>query len=524
VTRREDSTREHREASTPVSREGVGRSRRRAGFWRPPRPRAVDWIAGSACAGVLLGLAELLVAAPVVRLPPALGLALVCGAAALVTACGGALLLLLRLGGIRSAHSGLVGGMLGPLCVVAGVPLLLPRVDATWTQLATAAGAALLLAPSALAGALLAKRVRGGRPASAALGWTGASLALAGLAWQLYGSPADAAGPATAAIAIGVAIGALGFLGRAPGARAPRTHYGGMLLALCVAAAVATSWAWWLPWLLADRDLPEVGVWPPNLVLVALEAPGARDDASAALAPALAVLGANAVSYPTLSPEPELRSLLALPDGSLLGAHLHARGFATGAIGIAPETAAGLGIAESDEGRGGRRVLEESAAWMAGAPWLLGPASDLLGLLGLDREPRSPEQVGSEAARWLLNWRTRRAPAPFFLLVDLRAPGPAEALDAGLRRIRDRLEDLGLESSTLLVVAAEAASSESSPGSLRALVLPPASWPNATRLEVAPQVWGRSLSQSLLQIALSDGEGPVRLPGVDQELSPPKLR
>jgi hypothetical protein len=159
---------------------------------------------------------------------------------------------------------------------------------------------------------------------------------------------------------------------------------------------------------------------------------------------------------------------------------------------------------------------------MAGAPLLLG--SGLLGLLGHDRPLRSAEQLGDEAARWLLGWRTTRAPAPFFLFVDLRAPeADATAIDLGLRTILDSLQQLQLDAVTLLVLAVETSDSAASPPSLRVLVVPPSSWPHPPRLEVAATVWGRALCQSLLQIAQSDGKRPVQLPGLSQELTPPQL-
>jgi hypothetical protein len=442
----------------------------------------------------------------------------------MVVACGSALLLLMRFAGLRSTHSGLVGGMLGPLCVVAIVLPGLPRIEGVWVQLAAAVGAGLLLALAGVAGALLAKRLEGEQPASAALCWTGASLALAGLAWNLYGDR-TAAWLAHAAIPSGGVVGALGLLGRTPGGpRTPRTHFGGLLLVLSVAGGAAPFWPRWLPWLLADQNTPEVGIWPPNFLFVALEAPGAFQEGDLRASPgSLELLGSDAVTYTGLFPEPDVGSLISLPDGSSLGGRLHARGYATAAIGVVPERLRQLGIAEIDDRPGGRRLLEEPAAWMAGAPLLLGPASGLLGLLGHDRALRSPEEVGDEAARWILGWRTMRAPAPFFLFVDLRTPdGGAEALDAGLQRILDRLEDLQLDSVTLLVVATETRASVGSSPSLRALVIPPSTWPHATRLEVGAQVWGRALSQSLLEIALSDGESPVQLSGLDQELVPPK--
>jgi hypothetical protein len=291
-----------------------------------------------------------------------------------------------------------------------------------------------------------------------------------------------------------------------------------------VAGAVTPFWPRWLPWLLFDQDLPEVDSWPPNFVFVALESPEALHKAgSEPTAASLEVLRIDSVSYANLSPEPEVASLLALPDGSFFAQNLRAAGYATAAIGPFPERLLELGIDEVDESAGGRRLLEGSAAWMASAPLLLGPGTDPLRLLGDDRL-RSVEQLCDEAVSWILSWRAMRAPTPFLLFVDLRTPDAgAEVLDAGLQRILDRLGDLQLDSVTLLVMAVERRTSGASSASLQALVVPPSSWPRAPRLEVAAQVWGRALSQSLLQIALSDGQRPVRLAGLNQEFTPAQL-
>jgi len=441
-----------------------------------------------------------------------------------VLACACALLLLMRARGIRSSHADLVGGMLGPLLVVATVGPVLLRSEGIWSRLASALGAGLLLALVSWAGARLVRRLERDQPAPALTVWTGISLSLAGLAWNLYGDGPGAAWPAQASIPIGAAVASVGLLRRA-GARprAPRTHFGAPLLGLALVATAAPFWPSWLPWLQVDQNIPDVGSWPPNFLFVALGASGApQETLPRSTSAVLVTLRPDAVTYPNLTPEPEVASLLTLPDGSLFGSQLYAAGYATAAIGAVPEEVRELGVAEVDDQPGGRRLLEESAAWMAGAPLLLG--SGLLGLLGHDRPLRSAEQLGDEAARWLLGWRTTRAPAPFFLFVDLRAPeADATAIDLGLRTILDSLQQLQLDAVTLLVLAVETSDSAASPPSLRVLVVPPSSWPHPPRLEVAATVWGRALCQSLLQIAQSDGKRPVQLPGLSQELTPPQL-
>jgi hypothetical protein len=302
-----------------------------------------------------------------------------------------------------------------------------------------------------------------------------------------------------------------------------RTHFGGLFFALAVAGAAVPAWPWWLPWLLYDQNLPPVGTWPPNLLVVALQAPASPSDGTAIAA--LEVLGAEAVIYADLAPEPEVGSLLTLPDGSLLAAHLYAAGYATAAIAGVPEGLRGLGIAEIDAGPGDRRLLEESAAWMGGSLLLSGSGSGLLAFLGNDRSLWGAEQLGAEAARWILDWRTTRAPAPFFLLVDFRTSEPdVDALDGGLRRVLDRLWELQLGSATLLVLAVESRGSDASSPLLRALIVPPLTWSRAKERNVAAQVWGRALSQALLEIAANDGTNPVRLPGLREELVPREAR
>jgi hypothetical protein len=430
----------------------------------------------------------------------------------------------MRASGIRSTHAGLVGGALGPLLVVAAVGPALPRIEGGWSRLGGALGAGLLLALVSWAGVQVVKRLERDRPAPALTVWTGISLALAGLACSLYGGRTGGTRLALASIPIGAAVAALGLVGRTrERPRAPRTQFGAPLLALAIVATAAPFWPSWLPWLRVDQNLPEVGYWPPNFLFVALGAPETSQEALPGSTSAVfQVLRAEAVSYLNLTPEPKVASLLTLPDGRLVGAQLYAAGYATAAIGAVPDGLRELGIAEVDDRPGGRRLLEEPAAWMAGAPLLVG--SGLLGLLGHDRPIRSAEQLGDEAARWLLGWRTTRAPAPFFLFVDFRAPGAdATAIDVGLRRILDPLQQLLLDSVTLLVLAVETPASAASRPALGVLVVLPSSWEHEPRLEVAATVWGRALCQSLLEIALSNGKAPLHLPGLSQELTPPKL-
>jgi hypothetical protein len=465
-----------------------------------------------------------LLAAPFVRVPPTLGVTLIWSATVSVLACTGVLLLALRLDAPSTTRVGLVGAMLGPLGVVATAPLVLPRIDGFWVALGAAVGSVSLLAFASLGGAALASRLAAGRNPSAALTWAGASLMLAGIAWTLGRGPVGSPWIAPATIPAGFVLATAGLRGHSAWrVAAPRAHFGGLLAMLALAASALPFWPWLLPWILAEQELPPVAPWPPNLVVVAVNAAAGADAAALeAGVPVLGMLRADALSYASVSPEPEVRSLLSLPGGETLGARLHQSGFATAAMAIVPGTLEGLGVDELDDRPGGRRFLRESAAWMAGTPLLLGPASGLLGVLAHDGPHRSAEQVGDEAARWILRWRISRAPTPFFLVVDLRTRTPElRSLERGLDAVLDRLEGLRLAPLTILVVAVETRVSAASPPSLRALVVLPPTWSGPRRGEIEPPVWGRALSRSLLEIALGDGGRPVRLVGLRDELSPP---
>jgi hypothetical protein len=454
-------------------------------------------------------------------LPPGMTIALVASSTALVMVGACAVMLVTRRRGIRATRDTLVVALLGPLVVAGSSGVLLGGAAGPERLLAVCLAGAALLMLTGLVAAPAAQRLERFGPPGAATTWSGASLLLAGLGRSLFGGRASGDWLAFAAVPIGLAILAAGVSGLARRRqRPPQTRFGRLLVSLTVAAAIAPFWPWLLPWMFYDRSLPELETWPPNFVFVAMEARTAPLADSLEPTPLVEALAVHAVTYPELSPDPDLHSLLTLPDGSCLAARLRETGYATAAVLTRREHYCGLGNDAVDDRPGGRRQLEESAVWRSGAPLLLGPASGLLPLLGYDRSLRSPQQVGGEASHWILGWRTERAPAPFFLLVDFRAPGTdAESIDAGLQQILDRLKDLQLDSITLLVVAMEQHTTRVP--ALRALVVPPYGWTRATRLEVAPGIWGRELSLALLRIATSNGESPQQLPGLAFALSPP---
>jgi hypothetical protein len=461
-----------------------------------------------------LGSSQLWLGAP---LPPVLSLLLVAGCTLGVMICALALWGMVHLRGARPTRAVLVGAMLGPLLAVGAASPVALALGQPWGAAVAGVVGAILLGAGATLGAEVARRREQRDPASPTFTWIGASLAIAGLA-RGSGDPFDVV--TAAAVPIGFALGTAGLLGRLrmPGGSPIR-----FLLALSLVAVVGAFWTWLSPWLHIERNLPDLGRWPPNLVLVAINGEDAPPGGTAAPATisTLEVLAASGVSYRELRPEPAAASLLRLPDGRSLLAELRAAGYATAAIVTVPDRSFGfeIGAGEIDDRPGARRQLRESAAWMAAAPVLLGPASPLLDLLGQGDALRSPEGVVADAVRWILRWRATRAPTPFALLVDLRAPGATDAaLDEALQTLERSLDASQLGYVTVWVIATE---SSDGGATLRALVAPPAHWPGTRRQEVEAGVWGRDLSFALLRMARSDGETPISLPGLPEPLSPP---
>jgi hypothetical protein len=473
------------------------------------------WWSGSACAGLLLGLAELAISAREGKVvPPLLALALLASCTASVALAGGIAGAVLRRLDLeqRPSHSTFVGAVVGPLLAVAlgALSWLLPGgARALWLVYSLETG---ILA--GLLTALVASRAeRAGRPASALATWAGAALLLAEIARMAHTGGEPWRWSALPTLLLGTGLGTAGLLGLTPrGSRGPRTTFGSALAILLMGAVAGAFAPRLIPWLLLDRNLPETGPWPPNFVLVTLEAVD-EDPPAGALLPTLRLFGTRAFEYET--EEPVARALLATPEGSLLAPRLEATGYATAAI-LTMEGALTVGASHVEQEPGGRRRLREDAAWMAGAPLLIELGAPLLTLLGEDRILRSPEQVGAAAARWLLRWRVTRAPAPFFLVVDFRAPGAqADAIDAGLATILDRLDDMALSEDTLLAVAIGEPRARVTAGSgLRVVLVPPATWRRPPRTDPLPPIRGGELGSALLRIATSRVGAPVSLPGL----------
>jgi hypothetical protein len=211
------------------------------------------------------------------------------------------------------------------------------------------------------------------------------------------------------------------------------------------------------------------------------------------------------------STESPANQLLGLPNGDLIAPRLAARGYVTASILPRPGSLV-AGTQQTDDRAAGRAQLATSASWMAGAPWLRGPASSLLGWVGHDRGERGPEQLGRAAGRWLLSWRASRAPAPFLLLVDLRVKeANANAIDAGLRALLDGLDAIDLELRTALVLVIE---SSAGAGATRVLFVPPPSWPPAARQpEPGHLLQDGDLGAALVRLANGKRDQPARLPG-----------
>jgi hypothetical protein len=491
------------------------------GYWRSPRSDRFDWLTGGVCSGLTLALVELLLIAPTVHLPEALALALALACTGLVVAATGLLWLVTRQRGAQYSRSALVGAMLGPITAVAlcgPVVRALGLRGSPWELPASLLFGVVTLLLVSRAGLVIASREGPGRRAEPILVWSGAALLGAGCA-RLAHDGLGAGMPSVGAVLAGPVLMAGGLLtfrrGQRMGALA---GFGRLLWGLVPVTAAAAFWQLWLPWLLYDGDLPDVGPWPPNFVVTILDAPESSPDEGL---PALELLAATGLTYANLTP-PAVDALLALPDGRGVAQAFAELGYATGAVIGRPSNAAALGFGESDAYPGGRRLLESEAAWMSGAGLLRSPALPLLSLVDEDRALRSPRQLGGDAAHWILRWRTLRAPAPFFLLADLRT-GPASGadLDAGLQAVLDRLEELQLGHVTILLVAVSGGASPSA-SDLRLVFSPPFTWPHSELRRVSRRIPAALLSAALLEIARSDAGAPIELPGLREPLSPPQ--
>ena len=489
-------------------------------FLLPPRPSLPDWPLAGACAGLLLALAELLLAAPS-RPPP--GLALL-GVASLALALALAALLLgaaLQAVRQRPSYSALVAWVAGLIPLAAAAPLALPGAGASALLsrglLAIAALAALGMG---FAAAQLADRSeRSGTPASPTL-WWGATALLVAAGERAWLGPGPTGAPQAALLAgiwlLGAAAAcAVYLLARRRGASRPRAPFGRILLALVAAGAAAAGAPRALPWLLTERELPAPGNAPANILIVALgsassTAAGTESEVEHSFG------GWTGIRYEPVVPEPAdgLEALLTLPDGAPLVPALAADGYVTAVIRSEPAVAHDFGARQVDRRPGDRARLEGELRWLAAAPWLAGPGRHALGRLGLGGDVRTPGQLSSDARGWLL--RQGASAGPFFLLVDFRRRESADTTapehEDAVTALLEHLDQVGLSQRTLVVLVRTGGSRQPP---LRVVVRPPLAWPGSARGGAAARpVEASELGATLRKIARGDSKTPVAFPGV----------
>jgi hypothetical protein len=451
---------------------------------------------------------------------------LVVAAEVLAVAVGAGLLgWVLHVCGSRPSHSLMVGALIGPLLAtsIAGIAWSRAMCGGPPSALEVSGlmAALSLAAAAALTAARIGERLeRSGAPVSGPLVWLAAALPLA-CAERVFQSDPDqklalAALGGVSLAAIALIAGALEWTLKR-GSR-PRMAHGRVFSLLMVGAIAAAAAPWALPWVLFDPDMPPVGDGPPNVLVVALDPSGPASAVSAELA----LLSSAGVTYEALDPQglPGVRSVLTTPDGSRVVSELVADGYAAGAMLAADSAIPELEGAQLDTTPGPAGVLAGFLGWTAGAGLLRGPGEPLLRVLEFDAVHRSPDQISAAATRWLVSWRARRAPAPFFLFVDFRVGkhSRADAAERGLAVLLNQLAQLEvLDRTTVLAVR------EVSPGSSAALPAP------TLRVVLRPPLdrsdlprgghgvgWirGSELGGALLQIARADCESKLALPGL----------
>jgi len=488
----------------------------------PPRPALRDWPVAGACAGLLLGLAELALAAPTGPPPPRLAALTIAAPALALAGASLAVGSAQRLLQARPSHSALVAWVTGLIALAPVAPLGLPRAGSPRLAGLAAFGlaAALVLGVSLLAARVADRAERAGTPASGIL-WWGATALLVAAGERIWLGPSPA-GAAPAALLAGLWLAGAGaacavyLLARRRGASRPVAPFGRILGVLAVAAAAAASAPWALPWLLAEREVAAPGDTPANILIVALGA--ASRTAAGTAAPADASFGGwTGIRYEPLVPEPAdaLEALLTLPDGVALVPALASDGYLTATICADAGIARDFGAREVDARLGARARLEGELRWLAAAPWLTGPGRPALARLGLGGDVRTPEQLSSDARGWLL--RRSVSAVPFFLLVDFRrreselAAAP-EHEDAALAALLDHLDEGGLSQRTLVVLVRTGGLHEPP---LSVVVRPPVAWPGSSGSQVALRpVQASELGATLRRIARGDGKTPVVFPGV----------
>ncbi len=499
----------------------------------PPRPALADWLWAGASAGLMYGLAELAVALPGgAALPPRLAALVLAIDAALVGSCALLVGAIARWRSTRFSHSGLVGALVGPLLFAAIAGRFLGALSAgelpaildfsglmTAALFATGAG----LAASRLADAL----ERRGVVCSGPYVWGGVALLLAASERLAYAQRLSGWLGALIGLALMLAAAAATWsavaVARRRESHPARPFAHGLLWLIALAAAAAAAPTWW-PWLWYEREAPEIGASPGNLLIAAYPAadrsPGSGvPDAT----PTLERLAAEGVSFEVL-PEASgagARALLRDTRGGAVAPQLLGAGYAVAAMLPGEGAASEFARSEVDAQPGPRGLLEGRLAWLGAAPLLSGPLLPLARALGLDADRRDADALAARARAWLLDWRMERSTVPFLLFVDFRHAAPprgrASALERSDARLGDILEHLRMlevEDLTLVVVSTPSDARELPRAQAsRAVLRAPAGWPRPAWASEGRAIGAGELGDYLIEISRSEAKAPAALPG-----------
>ncbi len=488
-------------------------------FLLPPRPALRDWPLAGACAGLLLGLAELACAAPSTLSAP-LALLVLVSLAGLVALAALSLALVLRASQLRVSYSALVAYLAGLIALAAAAPLALPHAEGSLPlALAALLGVGLLTAGATAAAVRLADRSeRSGTPANALLVWGATAGVVAAAERALLGVPTFGAAPQALLVGLVLAAAAaacvLFHFARRRGVSRPRASFARLLRWLSALALAVVFAPQALPWILADRELPPPGGTPAHIVILAL-GPGAVTATGVRDVGALG--GWSGIRYEPAVPDRAhaLEALLTLPDGAALVPLLDASGYATAAMLVEGALALPTGAREIDAQPSARVRLERDLGWLAAAPWLVGPARPALDRLGLGGDVRTPAQLAADVRAWLL--RRGASPTPFFLLVDFRRLGPFDPAESAREEeaavsLLNHLDQVGLSERTAVLLVRTGGKGEPP---LRVVVRAPVAWSrDAGEPVVARTVQASELCAVLRQIARGDGVTPIDFPGV----------
>jgi hypothetical protein len=500
----------------------------------PPRPVLRDWLWAGASAGLVFGMAELAVAIPSgFALDPRLA-ALVLGIDSVLVALGSILVgAILRASSIRVSRSGLVGAVVGPLLFAAisgrfwsaltadGLPSMIDLSGLMTAALfATAAG----LTASRLADAL----ERRGVVCSALYVWGAVSLPLAASERLTHVAWFTGSSGVLCALAVVLSVAAVTWatveIAQRRESRSPRS-FGWLLLWLAATSTAVAAAPSLLPWIYYDRDAPEIGIGPPNFLVVLLpDSNGSGASSELELRAARPNLEQLAFEGSTVEVFPQpmsgvARALLIDTREVAVVPQLSAAGYATAAILPDDNAPPELAAAEMDAQPGARKLLEDSLAWLGSARLLIGPALPLLRVLGLDTQTRDVGRVTERAKAWLLDWRMDRVGSPFFLFVDFRNAAPperggslVERSDTSLGDLLEHLRMLGVEESTLVaVLGAERSGEHLRTRPSRIVVRAPTGESPRTRSAREISASAGQLGDFLIELSQGDGTIPVTL-------------